>query len=118
MRVMGLPSRSFASTLSGFANANRIPALWPSPDGTVDAKVSVAATAAAFVIANVAGVPTPLTDAVTLYVPVVPLAVNAGAVADPVLSVATITDVTFPVNFPLGPLPGAANVTFTPDLPL
>ena len=41
------------------------------------------------------------------------LAVNVGAVAVPVASVATIA-VREPLNDPLAPLEGAVNVTFTP----
>ena len=38
-------------------------------------------------------------------------AVNAGAVARPLLSVVTVTE---PLNVPLAPVPGAAKVTLTP----
>src|SRR5262245_52510175 len=40
------------------------------------------------------------------------LAVNVGAVATPPASVVTVA---YPLNFPLAPLAGAANVTDTPE---
>ena len=43
------------------------------------------------------------------------LAVKIGAVATPLATVFTVTDVTDPGNVPLAPLAGAVNVTATPD---
>src|SRR5260370_21302090 len=54
----------------------------------------------------------PVALATTLYgPPAVAFAVNVGAVATPLASVFTITDVTDPGKVPLAPLEGAANVT-------
>ena len=55
-----------------------------------------------------------VTLAVTLYIPVVKLAVKAGAVATPLLSVVTVAAVPPPANVPLAPVDGAVNVTPTP----
>jgi hypothetical protein len=45
-------------------------------------------------------------------------AVNVGAVATPLALVATAAVVPPPVNVPLAPVDGAANVTFTPEMTL
>src|SRR5580765_7148819 len=90
MPWIGLPSTSFTSTASGLVNAANTPALCPSPDDTV----IVCATAARLLRLKFAGVATPATDAVTVYVPVVPFAVKTGAVAVPVLLVVATTVVT------------------------
>lgn len=67
------------------------------------------------VIENVAADPVPAIDAVTLYgPPVMPFAVNAGAVATPLASVVTVEDAPPPVKAPLAPFDGAVNLTLTP----
>ena len=66
-----------------------------------------------FVSAKVAVPETPVAVAVTVYVPVVPLAVNAGAVAMPLEFVIT-TAVLLPLKLPVAPDNGAVNVTTTP----
>lgn len=71
-----------------------------------------------FVKANVAGVPTPETVAVTEYDPAVVFAVNAGAVATPLAFVVAFTVERFPVKVPRAPVVGAVNVTVTPDMTL
>ena len=53
--------------------------------------------------------------AVTTKLPVMPLAVNAGADATPCESVVTVV---LPAKLPLAPLPGAVNVTVIPPTPL
>src|SRR5436190_22658678 len=72
------------------------------------------AVAAVFVSAKTAEVDPPASVAVTLYgPPTMELAVNAGAVATPLASVATVV---LPENEPLAPFAGAAKVTRTPLL--
>jgi hypothetical protein len=51
--------------------------------------------------------------AVTVYVPVVVLAVRAGAVATPLTLVVAVA-VARPLKVPLAPVPGAVNVTVAP----
>jgi len=65
-----------------------------------------------FVRAKLAGVATPVTFAVTVYVPPVPLAVNAADAATPLALVVAV--LIPPANVPLAPAPGAANVTIAP----
>ena len=65
---------------------------------------------AVFVSAKTAGV-IPGFAAVTLKLPAVVLAVNAGAVAIPDAFVVIVAD---PLNVPLAPVTGAVNVTITP----
>jgi hypothetical protein len=60
----------------------------------------------------------PLTDAVTVNVPVVPFAVNVGAVASPEVFVFTVAVVTLPANVPLCPLCGALKRTGIDGTPL
>src|SRR5262245_10127130 len=67
-----------------------------------------------FVRLKLAGVDDPDTVAVTVYVPPVPFALKAGAVATPLAFVGTLAVFKPPVNVPLGPLAGAVNVTVTP----
>lgn len=58
---------------------------------------------------------TPITEAITVYVPSVPLAVKAGDVATPftsVVAVAVSDEVS--ENVALGPVAGDVNVTMTP----
>jgi hypothetical protein len=77
--------------------------------------VMVAGGAAVFVRLKLAGVDTPATVAVTLYAPDVPLAVNAGEVAIPlVLVVAVTVPVVEPAKVPLAPVAGAVKVTTAP----
>ena len=58
------------------------------------------------------GLVPPVAVAVTVKLPVVPLAVNVGAVAIPLAFVSTVA---LAPKAPLAPLPGAANVTLTFD---
>jgi hypothetical protein len=62
---------------------------------------------------NAAGEPTPVTVALTEYVPAVLLAVNTGAVATPLELVVTVAVAPLPgaANVPLAPVEGAVNVT-------
>jgi hypothetical protein len=55
------------------------------------------------------------TFALTVYPPVVPLAVNTGAVATPEALVVTIAVLDPPANVPLAPLAGAVKVTVAPE---
>ena len=64
-----------------------------------------------FVSEKAAGPAAPITDAVTAKAPAVPFAVSRGAVAIPLLSVATVG---VPLNMPLGPEAGAVKVTVAP----
>ena len=68
--------------------------------------------------AKFAGVATPDTLAVTLYVPAVVLAVNVVAVATPAALVLAVTVVTPAVKVPLAPEAGAVNVTVAPTIGL
>jgi hypothetical protein len=73
----------------------------------------LAATLARLVRAKLAGVDTPVTEAVTVYgPPTVLFAVKTGAVATPLAFVTAVF--TPPANVPLAPLPGATNVTVAP----
>jgi hypothetical protein len=76
---------------------------------------NLVAAPAALVSEKFAALATPLVEAVTLYEPVVPLAVKVEAVAMPELSV--VAEVTFVLfaNFPLAPLTGAVKVTVAPE---
>ena len=56
--------------------------------------------------------PTFAADTVTVKLPALPFAVNAGAVAIPD---ALLVTVAVPLNVPLAPIVGAANVTETPE---
>ena len=67
-----------------------------------------------FVKLKLAGPVAPVAVAVTVYEPTVPLAVNVGDVATPLLLVVACTVVDPPVNVPLAPMVGAVNVTTTP----
>ena len=74
--------------------------------------VILAAGPARFVREKLAGEATPETEAVTAYVPEVPLAVKTADIATPrPLVVAVVTP---PASVPLAPLPGAVNVTVAP----
>ena len=64
-----------------------------------------------FVSENAAGLTAPVTDAVTAKLPAVPFAVSRGAVAIPLLSVATVAAL---LNVPLGPEGGAVKDTAAP----
>jgi hypothetical protein len=77
------------------------------PDATM-----AAAPPAVLVSVNVAGVPTPATEAVTAYVPVVPFAVKTPDVATPEAFVTAVFAP--PAKLPLAPDGGAAKVTVTP----
>jgi hypothetical protein len=61
---------------------------------------------------KLAGMVTPETEAVAEYVPAIVSAVNEALVL-PVASV-DVVKLGFAPKFPLGPLPGAANVTVAP----
>jgi len=74
----------------------------------------VTSGATVFVSEKEAVATTPVTAAVTLYVPPVAFAVNVGAVAFPLASVFTWSVVEPPVNVPLAPEDGAVNVTVAP----
>jgi len=71
----------------------------------------VAGGALKFVKANAAAVATPLTVALTLYIPALAFAVNAGAVATPFALVLMLAVAPPPAKVPLGPEPGAVKVT-------
>ena len=61
---------------------------------------------------NVAGVATPATEALIVYKPTVPFAVNTGAVATPrVFATAVVTP---PAKEPPGPDDGGAKLTVAP----
>src|SRR5258706_354350 len=81
------------------------------PVPVAEGAVNVVTIAVVLVSEKFAGVATPLAVAVTVYEPVVALAVNAGAVATPLALVVTVG---LPANVPEAPAPGAANVTLTP----
>jgi hypothetical protein len=54
--------------------------------------------------------------AVTMYAPPMPLDVNVGEVAIPLLFVMTVVVIEFvSINLPLAPFAGAVNVTITPS---
>jgi hypothetical protein len=73
----------------------------------------LAAGPGVFVNTKFAGVTPPPTDAVTVYVPAVAFAVNAAAVATPLVLVVAMLEP--PANVPLAPLrAGAVKVTTTP----
>lgn len=57
----------------------------------------------------------PETEAVTLYEPAVALAIGTGDVAIPDALVIAEAEL-IPLKVALAPLPGAVNVTFTPDI--
>src|SRR5438309_267337 len=61
---------------------------------------------------NVAAEPTPATVALTVYAPAIPLAVNTADVAIPEAPVTAV--LVPPAKVPLGPEPGAENVTVIP----
>jgi hypothetical protein len=67
-----------------------------------------------FVKLKLAGVATPVTEAVTAYPPAVPLAVNAADVAMPFASVVSVSVAVPFANVPLAPDNGAVNVTVAP----
>src|SRR5271165_383267 len=79
------------------------------------ASVIDAADREVLVSVNVAAT-SPVTVAETEYGPAAALAVNTGAVAIPVLPVATdaLTPLTVPANAPLAPLDGALKTTVVP----
>jgi hypothetical protein len=78
---------------------------------TIDVGVAVM-----LVSEKLAGVLTPATDAVTVYPPGFPLAVNVAEVATPDALVVAVF--TLPANVPPAPLEGAVNVTVSPAIPL
>jgi hypothetical protein len=67
-----------------------------------------------FVKLKLAGVATPVTEAVTAYPPVVPLAVNTAEVAMPFASVVSVSVAVPFANVPLAPDVGAVNDTVAP----
>src|SRR5215468_4119507 len=77
-----------------------------------------AVTVTILVRLKLAGVATPAADAVTTKLPAMPLAVNVGAFASPLLLVGMLTVVTPPVKVPLAPMVGALKVTLNPGMPL
>lgn len=104
----GLPPESFSTAMNGLPNAVLTCALCPLPLTTV----MLPGAPVAFVNENVAVDPTPAALAVTLYVPAVPFAVNAGETAWPLALVVTVADAP---NVALAPDPGDVNVTLTPE---
>jgi hypothetical protein len=82
--------------------------------GVPDTVTTADAGPALFVRANGAEVPTPETDAVTLYVPAVVPANGIAVVAIPEPSVMAVT-VVKPPNVARAPVEGAVNVTVIPD---
>ena len=106
----GFPLPSFTVAVSGAANAVFTAVLC----GVPLVAVRLAGTLAVFVSEKLAVPLTPETDAVTVYAPAVPLAVNTADVATPLAFVSAVF--TPPANVPLAPVPGAVNVTVTPDI--
>ena len=108
MPLTGLLLASFTVTCSAVAKAVLMTALCELPAVTV----TLAAGPGVFVKLKLAGVATPETLAVTVYVPAVAFAVKMAAVATPLALVVAVVNP--PANVPLAPVPGAANVTTTP----
>ena len=96
---------------SGAANAVSMVAVCGVPlVAVIDAGV-----APAFVRLKLAGVATPTTVAITVYVSGVPFAVKTDDVATPLpLVVAVVVFVLVPAKVPLAPVAGAVNVTTAP----
>jgi hypothetical protein len=106
--LTGFDPLSRTVTTSGNAKAELTATLCAEPL----VAVTEAAEAALFVRLNVAGVATPATVALTVYVPAVPFAVNTAEVATPfAFVVAVLTPL---ANVPLAPVLGAVKVTVTP----
>lgn len=106
--LTGFPPASLTVATSGAANA--VPTAVPCPLPLV--AVMEAAPPAELVSEKLAfRLPT---EAVTLYEPAVPFALNGGDVATPDALVVTVAVVPPPKNVPLAPLPGAVNVTLAP----
>jgi len=106
----GFPPLSFTVATSGAAKAVLMVALC----GVPLVAVMLAGVPAVLVSKKFAAVTTPATVAVTVYgPPAVPLAVNVAEVATPLAFVTAVF--TPPAKLPLAPLPGAVNVTVTPE---
>jgi hypothetical protein len=106
----GLPKLSLTVATRALPNDVFTVVLWPEPDVTT----ILAAGPATFVSLKLAGVLTPLADAITLKVPDTVFAVSV-SLAWPVAPV--VTAVKIP-SVPLAPLDGARNVTLAPDTAL
>jgi hypothetical protein len=107
--LTGLLRLSFTVACMAVANA----VLTVAPCGVPAVAVMLAGAAARFVSEKFAGLPTPTTDAATVYTPpAILFAVNVAAVATPWALVTAVF--TPPANVPLAPLTGAVNVTVTP----
>jgi len=95
---------------SGFVNCVPTVALCPPPlVAVIDAGAP-----AVFVRLKLAAAATPETVAITVYDPAVVFAVNAGEAATPLELVVAVAVFVAPVNVPLAPVAGAANVTTAP----
>jgi len=105
--LTAFPLASLTVACSGSAKPLLIVTLCPEPAVVV----TLAAGPAKLVSEKLAEVDTPATVAVTVYVPAMLSAVNAGAKAIPSAFVAAV--VTPPAKLPLAPLAGAAKVTTT-----
>src|SRR6266851_1278031 len=107
--LTGLLFASFTIARSAFGNAVPITVVC----GVPPLGLRVAGAPGVLVRLKLAGVATPATAAVTVYVPAALFAVSTGAVATPLARVTAVT-VSDEPNNPLAPLPGAVNVTVTP----
>jgi hypothetical protein len=106
----GLLNLSVTVATSGDANGVPTDALWLLPL----IAATEAGAPAALDIEKAAGIETPVTFAVTEYPPAVVLAVKTGDVAIPDALVVAVAVTPPPAKVPLGPVPGAVNVTLTP----
>ena len=117
--VAFVASLEFSVTVRAFTVAGEIVRvmLWPEGLVTVTLGGTKLSPDEVFVRAKLAVEPSPLTEATTLYEPVVPFAVKAGAVAMPAALVVAVA-VGDPLKLPLAPLAGAVKVTVTPAIGL
>jgi hypothetical protein len=107
----GLLLPSFTVTASGFANA--VPTV--ADCGVVPAFAVIEPGVPAVLVSEKFTVVSPVEAAVTVYGPPAVVFAVKGADEIPEASVATVIVCVLLLNFPLAPLPGAVNVTFTPD---
>jgi hypothetical protein len=103
-----LPLASFTVAWSAVAKAVPVVALC----GVPPVAAMLAGGPGLLVKLKLAGAATPVTLAATVYPPAMALAVNAGAVATPLLLVGAVAVSEVP-NLPLAPLLGAVKITFT-----
>ena len=109
----GLLVASYTVAWKGFVKATFVAVLCGVPPVAVT--VAGVPTSVRFVSKKFAGVVTPDAVAVTVYgPPATPFALNVGAVATPCVFVTTIAVDEPPINVPLAPVLGAANVTMIP----